>query len=64
MVEASGEVNPAAMSIGTGAIARLVMVDVELSMKKPMLVRRPTPRATPATEASVRRGFRRSWRRL
>jgi hypothetical protein len=64
IVEASGEVSSAAMSIGSPATARFVIVEAEVSMKKLMLASNPTPRVTPATDASVRRGLRRSSRRL
>src|SRR4030088_3520748 len=57
--EARGDVRPACMSIATGAIARSVIRAAEPSTKNAVEAKSETARATPITEARVRRGFRR-----
>src|ERR1700716_3787421 len=52
------------MSIATGAIARSVIRAADPSTKKAVEEKRPTARATPTTDAKVRRGLRTRSRRL
>jgi hypothetical protein len=52
------------MSTATGAMARVVIEAADTSTKRRTAVKSPTPRATPITGLSARRGSRRRSRRL
>ena len=58
----SGDVSTCCMSSASGPIARVVIAAPEPSMKNSTAEKRPTPSATPISEATVRRGLRTSSR--